>query len=195
MVSKAMFIDGIRTPFQLPHTGYKEMTGSLLLSAAFRRLLSRIKIDKTDIDHVVAGNVFHEPMSPNIAAVSACNAGVHVPAHSISMACISGQAAISKGIDMINSNYADIVMVGGVESLTDLPVRISKNARKILMKARNPELNSKDRIKLLSQLNSRDWLPDVLRVVEFQTKESFVKNGDKIAYQGFQTLYSQYVLF
>ena len=181
MVSKAMFIEGIRTPFQLPHTGYKDMTGASLLSAAFRRLLSHVKIDNTDINHVVAGNVFHELNSPNIAEVSACNAGVHAPAHSISMACISGQAALAKGIDMINSDYADIVLVGGVEYLTDLPVRVSKNARKILIKARNTDLSNKDRMSLLSQLKPKDWLPDVLRVVEFQTNESFVKNGDKIA--------------
>lgn len=96
-VSRAVFIEGYRTPFQLPHTGYRDMTGTGLLSAAIRSLLARVKLDKKDVNHVVVGNVFHEAGTPNIAADAAARSGVVVPAHSLSMACISGQAALAKG--------------------------------------------------------------------------------------------------
>ncbi|XP_063681721.1 trifunctional enzyme subunit beta, mitochondrial-like [Bolinopsis microptera] len=181
MVSKAMFIDGIRTPFQLPHTGYANMTGAALLSAAIRRLLSRVKIDKLEINHMVVGNVFHEIKSPNIGAVSAVASGINVPSHSLSMACISGQAALAKGIEMINSDYAEVVLVGGVEYLSDLPVLVNEKVRKTFIKCKNPDLTRRQKLALLSKIRPRDAAPDFLKVVEFQTKETFVHNGDKIA--------------
>ena len=181
MVSKAVFIDGIRTPFQLPHTGYAHMNGATLLSAAIRRLLSRVKVDKLDINHLVVGNVFHEVKSPNIAAVSALDSGLNVPSHSLSMACISGQAALAKGIEMISSEQAEIVLVGGVEYLSDLPILVNEKVRKTFLKLRTLDMTKKQKLALLSKIRPRDVAPDILKVVEFSTKETFVHNGDKIA--------------
>ena len=181
MVSKAMFIDGIRTPFQLPHTGYSSMNGAALLSAAIRRLLSKVKVDKLDINHMVVGNVIHEVESPNIAAVSAVRSGVIVPSHSLSMACISGQAALAKGVEMIKSDHAEIVLVGGVEYLSDFPILVNEKVRKTILKMRNVEMSRKQKLALISKIRPRDAAPDYLKVVEFQTKETFLHNGDKIA--------------
>lgn len=139
------------------------------------------QIDKNDINHMIVGNVFHEVRSPNIASVSAQQSEVNVPSHSISMACISGQAALAKGIEMINSEFADMVLVGGVEYLSDLPVLVNENVRRTLLKIKNPEMTGKEKLSLLSKIRPRDFTPDFLRVVEFQTGETFVQNGDKMA--------------
>ena len=179
-MARVLLVDGLRTPFQLPCTGYSNLTGADLLANAFRRLLSRLSLDKGDIGHVIAGNVLHEPSSPNVAAVSAARTGIIAPAHSVSMACISGQAALSQGVNMIHTGQAEIVLVGGVEFISDFPIRVSENARKILLKIRNTE-DRMEKVKLASKIRPRDLTPDILRVVEFQTQETFVANGDKMA--------------
>lgn len=71
--------------------------------------------------------------------------------------------------------------MGGVEYLTDLPVLVNEKVRKTLLKVRSAETPGRDKVKYLSKLRLGDVAPDVLRVVEFQTGETFVKNGDKIS--------------
>eukprot|EP00116_Pleurobrachia_bachei_P005172 sb/3465434/ len=156
------------------------MSGSNLLSTAIRKLLSRVQLDKGDINHVIVGNVFHEADSPNMAASACIKAGLTVPCHSISMACISGQAALAKGVEMINNGHSDVVLVGGVEYLSDLPIRVNERMRKTLLKVRRTD-NRREKLALLAKIKPRDLNPDVLKVVEFQTQETFVANGDKIS--------------
>ena len=154
--------------------------GDVLLAAAIRRLLSKVKLDKKDIDFMVAGNVFHETNSPNIAQTASVKAGLSTPSYSISMACISGQAAISKAVAMVEDGTADVVLAGGVEYLTDLPILWNKNVRKALLAASRSH-SRKERTRIYSKLRLDDLKPEILKVVEFRTKETFVFNGDKIS--------------
>ena len=51
------------------------------------------------------------------------------------MACISANQAITSGAEKIMSGQADIVMCGGVETFSDVPIRYSRPIRKRLLAA------------------------------------------------------------
>ena len=64
-----------------------------------------------------------------------------IPAHTVTLACISANQAITSGIGQITSGQSEVVIAGGVETMSDVPIRLSKPMRKLLLtmnKAKTP---------------------------------------------------------
>jgi len=128
-------VDGIRLPFSMASTIYqKEMTVDLQ-RLAIQGLLTKTALDKDCIDYVVCGNVIQEVKTSNIAREAAINCGLphSVGSHTISQACISANAAICSGAEKIMSGHANVVIAGGVESFSDVPIRLSRPLRQALI--------------------------------------------------------------
>jgi acetyl-CoA C-acetyltransferase len=68
------------------------------------------------------GNCF-DPLANNIARIASVNAGlpVEVPGVSVSATCGSGMQAVSSGFWAIQNGEAEIVLAGGVESMSTAP--------------------------------------------------------------------------
>ena len=189
-MSRALFISGVRTPFQLPLTGYSRMTAVELLASAFTSLLNKLPIERSEIHHVTVGTVFQHNKITNIAGEAASSVNISSPAHNITMACISGQAAVGEAVNLIQGGSAELVLVGGVEYLSDIRIQLSKELRKTLLPTlRIPRL-TKERFdsvvnyeftKSLCKTRFKHLKPEYLRVVEFSTQETFLFNGDKIS--------------
>ena len=84
------------------------------------------------------GTVIQEVKTSNIARESALGAGIPttVPAHTVSMACISSNQAITTGMDLIRTGQAKIIVAGGSETMSDIPVRFKKKFRQKVLDAR-----------------------------------------------------------
>ena len=54
---------------------------------------------------------------------------INVPSHTVTQACISANQAITSGAEKILSGQADIILAGGVETFSDVPIRYSKPIR------------------------------------------------------------------
>lgn len=123
-----VLVDGGRIPFTLGGTAYNKYLAVDLQRMALTGLLHKTALDPAIIDYVFCGTVIQEPRTSNIAREAAFAAGIpiHVPSNTVTMACISSNQAITTGAEKIMSGQADIVMTGGVETFSDVPIRFSK---------------------------------------------------------------------
>lgn len=93
----------------------------LLLDAQLRAL-NDAKIDAKQIDALFTGNMCGDSLSGqlHIGAMAAENLNIDKPSIRVENACASGSIALREGLHSIESKQADIVMVSGVEKMTDV---------------------------------------------------------------------------
>jgi len=135
MLKRVVVVDGVRIPFQLSQTMYKKDLAVDLAQMALKGLLVKTALDPALVDHILYGTVIQEPKTSNIAREAAINCGfpVSVPSHTVTMACISSSVAVTDGAEKILSGRADVVVAGGCETFSDLPIRFSKPLRTKLL--------------------------------------------------------------
>lgn len=102
---------------------------------AFTGLATKTGLNKADVDYILAGNVIQEVRTSNIAREAAINAGFpsSIGAHTVAMACISSSAAITTAAEKILSGHASCIIAGGVETFSDVPIRLSRPLRQKLI--------------------------------------------------------------
>ncbi|HEY7471773.1 MAG TPA: thiolase family protein [Gemmatimonadota bacterium] len=122
---RVVVVDGVRTPFAKVETALAGVTATELARVAIRELLERTEIDPAAIDEVIVGNAAPPADAPNIARVAALEAGVPdtVPAFSVQRNCASGFQSISDGYNEIVLGQAEVVVAGGVESMSNVPLQ------------------------------------------------------------------------
>ncbi len=83
----------------------------------------RIGVDLDAVDLIVLGQVYQTPDAVNIARFAALTAGfpVSIPAYTVQMVCCSGMEAIFSGFREIATDAGDVVIAGGVESMSRAP--------------------------------------------------------------------------
>lgn len=98
-------------------------TAPQLGSFAIRGALEQASIDPTDVDAVIMGQVLAAGSGQNAARQAAIGAGVgwDVPAHSVNKVCLSGLTAVIDAARMIRTGDAEVVVAGGMESMTRAP--------------------------------------------------------------------------
>lgn len=178
----AVLVDGIRTPFLKSGTDYNSLMAYDLGRYAIQGLLARNAVNPKMIDRVIMGNVIQEVRTSNIARESALGAGIPdtVPAFTIALACISSNQAIASGVDLIRSGQAKIILAGGTETMSDIPVRFKKKFRQKVLAARKYK-SPLDFLKFLKGLRPSDLLPELPAIAEFSTGETMGKSADRMA--------------
>ena len=128
-----VIVDGARTPFVKSGTDLARVSPVDLGRVAMREAIERAEIDPAWIDEVVVGNIAGPADSANIARVIALNAKVpkHVPAFTVNRNCASGLEAVVEAAYRIRSGDADIVVVGAVESMSQIPLLFRPEAQEI----------------------------------------------------------------
>ena len=120
-----------RTPFGKYRGGISSVRPDDLLSLTFQNLLSKVpNLDPVTIDEVIAGNSNGSGEdNRNVARMSALLAKipVTVPAVSVNRLCGSGAEAIAQAARLINSGEAEVVIAGGVESMSRAPWVLPKS--------------------------------------------------------------------
>jgi len=106
-----------------------------MLRGAVSATIERSGIDGNEIDYAVGGTVIAEVKTSNVMREASLGAGLpqSIPAHTVTMACISSNAAVTTGMGFIASGAGDVVLCGGVETMSDVPIRHSKAMRKHLL--------------------------------------------------------------
>ena len=95
-----MLVDGVRTPFLTSGSDYKDMMPHDLQREAIKGLVKKLDLPVEEVDNVVCGTVIMEVRTSNIAREAALSAGIpeKVPCHTVTLACISSNVAITAGI-------------------------------------------------------------------------------------------------
>jgi acetyl-CoA C-acetyltransferase/acetyl-CoA acyltransferase len=121
---RVVVVDGVRTPFAKVGTALAQVGATELARVAVRELLERTEIDPSSIDEVILGNAAPPADAPNIARVAALESGIpeRVPAFSVARNCASGFQAITDAYNQIVLGQSDIVVAGGVESMSNVPL-------------------------------------------------------------------------
>lgn len=137
-MGRIAIVDGIRTPFCKAGTHFKDLTAYDLGRVVVRELIERTSLDTELIDEVIIGNVAQPPEAANIARVISIRAGVPLkkPAYTVHRNCASGMEAITSAAEKIRSGYCEIVIAGGVESMSNIPFILKKPLTDILLKQR-----------------------------------------------------------
>ena len=125
-----VIVDGIRTPVGNHGGALRSLLAKDLLALVFKSIVERNKLDPATIDEVLAGCIAQTSDSPNIARVAALMAGVpkEVPALTVARNCNSGLDTIVEAWRRIQLDEGHIYLVGGVESMSNIPYLI-KDAR------------------------------------------------------------------
>lgn len=178
----AVLVDGARIPFQRSGTGYQDLMAYDLGRMTIEGLLARSSINAGQLDRVIMGCVIQDINTSNVAREAALGAGVpnSIPAHTVTMACISSNQAATNAIEMIRSGQANIVLAGGVETMSDIPIRLKKDVRQKLLEARKYKKPS-DWLKFFKGLSPSDILPEIPSISEFSTGETMGESCDKMA--------------
>ena len=96
-----------------------------------KNILEESRIDVNTIDQVIVGNVLGAGQGQGIARQVAIKAGVphHVPAWGVNMVCGSGMKCVMLGCTEIATGNADIIISGGVESMSNTPFMLGSALR------------------------------------------------------------------
>ncbi|XP_034951115.1 trifunctional enzyme subunit beta, mitochondrial [Chelonus insularis] len=177
-----VFIDGVRTPFLLSGTNYSKLMAYNLATHALLSLVRKTKIPKEMIDYVIYGSVIQEVKVSNIAREAALAAGYSdkTPAHTVTMACISSNAALTTGMGLIACGAFDTIVAGGVEFMSDIPIRHSRQMRSLMLKASKAKTLPQT-LALLASIRPSFFVPDLPGVAEFSTGEVMGHSGDRLA--------------
>ncbi|MFC1545797.1 thiolase family protein [Pseudomonadota bacterium] len=121
---EVVVVAGIRTPMGKMGGVLEGLSAVELGMHALRELLARSPLTRDEIDSVIIGNVIQPAEATNISRVIALQAGVprRVPAHTVHRNCASGMQAITDAAEKILSGRAEVVVAGGVESMTHAPL-------------------------------------------------------------------------
>lgn len=123
-MARAALIDGIRTPFAKAGSVFKKETVVDLGCVVTKELLARTECDPAGLREVVFGNVSQPADSANVARVIALYSGIpwNVPAFSVHRNCASSIESVVQGARLIWHEGADAVLVGGAESMSNIPL-------------------------------------------------------------------------
>jgi len=148
---------------------------------AIKGLLDRLNLNPKLIDYVVMGNVIQEVKTSNVARESALGAGIPLstPAHTVTMACISANQAIATGIGVILSGNAEMVVCGGTETMSDVPIRWNRKMRKKMLSSRKMK-STFEYFKLLKGITLNDFVPEAPSIAEFSTNEVMGHSSDRL---------------
>lgn len=179
---RVAIVEGCRTPFAKAGTSFKAVSPVELGKVAVRELLGRADLDPSEVDELVYGTVVPPIQAPNVAREVGLAAGLppSVPAYTVSRACASSNQAITSAADAITRGYADIVVAGGVEVLSDVPMLLSRRLRDALMSASKAK-TLPDRLRSLASIRPRDLAPVAPAIAEPSTGESMGESAERMA--------------
>ncbi|MCC5953516.1 MAG: acetyl-CoA C-acetyltransferase [Acidimicrobiia bacterium] len=119
----SVIVAGARTPIGKLSGAFAGFSAAELGGFAIKAALERAGVAPEAVDYVYMGHVIGAGAGQITARQAAANAGIgmDVPATTINKVCLSGLNAIYLADQMIAAGDADIVVAGGMESMTNAP--------------------------------------------------------------------------
>lgn len=151
MKNRIAIIDGLRSPVAKANGKLNNVSADTLGAIITKELILRNGLEYEQFDEVIIGNVAQPANAANIARVMAIRAGFPqtTPAYTVHRNCASGMQSISSAIEKINSDQGDLYLVGGVESMSNIPLLHSDKFRNFMTKLTYAR-NVGDKLHLLS---------------------------------------------
>jgi len=179
---RVAIIAGCRTPFVKSGTVFKDLSAVELAKLATRELLVRTEIAPGDVDQVIFGQVVPSVLAPNVAREVSLlpQFPKTIPAYTLNRACASSSQAIAAAHDQIVLGQAHVVIAGGTESLSDIPILHSRRFSELLVQAGRAR-SLGQRLRTLVQVRPRDLVPVTPAIAEPSTGETMGQSAEKMA--------------
>ncbi|HTK47917.1 MAG TPA: acetyl-CoA C-acyltransferase FadI [Gemmatimonadaceae bacterium] len=179
---RVAIVAGVRTPFARAGTTLKGLSAIELGKHCVAELIQRTELDGKLVEAIVYGTVVPSVLAPNIAREvsllpilpKGCQA------YSVSRACASANQAITDAADQIALGHADVVIAGGAESLSNVPILHSRGMSEALVAASRAK-SVGGRVRALSRVRPRDLVPVTPAIAEPSTGETMGESAEKMA--------------
>jgi acetyl-CoA C-acetyltransferase/acetyl-CoA acyltransferase len=140
---------------------FRTVPAKELARRVVQELLDSTAIPPADVDEIILGNAGTPSDAPNIARVAGLMAGLpeSVPGYTVHRNCASGLEAVIQAADRIASGSADLIVAGGVENMSRIPMQLPAEANNWFARwARAKTLG--DRARAILSIKPRTMLPE-----------------------------------
>jgi acetyl-CoA acyltransferase len=179
---RVAIVAGVRTPFARAGTAFKDMTAIELGKRCVAELIQRTNLDGDLVEAIVYGTVVPSVVAPNIAREISLMPMLPrgCEAYTVGRACASANQAITDAADQIVLGHHDVVIAGGAESLSSVPILHSRTMSEKLVtfsRAKSPA----QQLRVLSSVRPKDFVPITPAIAEPSTGETMGQSADKMA--------------
>jgi acetyl-CoA acyltransferase len=179
---RVAIVAGVRTPFARAGTVFKDMTAIDLGKRCVAELIQRTDLEGSEVEAIVYGTVVPSVVAPNIAREVSLMPMLPrgCEAYTVSRACASANQAITDAADQIVLGHHDVVIAGGAESLSNVPILHSRTMSEKLValsRAKSPA----QQVRILGSFRPRDLVPITPAIAEPSTGETMGQSAEKMA--------------
>lgn len=155
-------VAGLRTPFQKQGTGFRDLTTADLATVVVSELIQRSGVDPRLISLCVYGQVVPTLDWLNIAREVVLRSGLpkEIEAYSVSRACATSIQAMTNAAESMLVGQHEVALVGGADSMSDVPLGLSRPLRDALMKAQKGR-TPMEKLQAFRSLKPRDLVPPI----------------------------------
>jgi acetyl-CoA C-acetyltransferase len=128
-MSGNVIVAGVRTPIGRLLGGLKSMSAAELGGVAIKGALEKAGVSGEQVDYLIMGQVILAGAGQNPARTAGIHAGLplSLPSITINKVCLSGLNAIATADQLIRAGEAEIIVAGGMESMTNAPHLLPKS--------------------------------------------------------------------
>ena len=179
---RVAIVRGVRTPFAKAGTVFKSLSAIDLGKFAVAELLQRAEIDPRTVEALVFGTVVPSVVAPNIAREISLMPMLPkgVEAFTVSRACASANQAITDAADQIALGHYDVVIAGGAESLSNVPILHAPGFAEALVAASKAK-SLPAKVQAFAQIRPKDLVPIAPAIAEPTTGETMGQSAEKMA--------------
>jgi acetyl-CoA acyltransferase len=179
---RVAIVAGVRTPFARAGTVLKNLTAIELGKLCVAELVQRTNLEGRLVEAVVYGTVVPSVIAPNIAREVSLLPMLPkgCEAYTVGRACASANQAITDAADQIALGHHDVVIAGGAESLSNVPILHSRAMSEKLVrfsKAKGPA----QQLRAVGSIRPRDLVPVTPAIAEPSTGETMGQSAEKMA--------------
>src|SRR5580700_11555296 len=179
---RVAIVGGVRIPFARSYSVYATATNQDMLTAAFRGLVERFRLQGERLGDVAAGAVMKHPRDYNLVRECVLSSGLdpHTPGLDVQRACgTSLEAAIDIG-NKIALGQIDAGIAGGTDSVSDAPIVYPRSYQQLLLASARGR-SAWQRLSPWLGLRPRDFKPVLPAVVEPRTGLSMGQSCELMA--------------
>jgi len=122
-MKEVVIVSAVRTPIGGFMGSLSSLSATQLGSIAIKGALDKIKLNASEVQEVIMGNVLQANVGQAPARQAALGAGIsnEVPCTTVNKVCSSGMKAIMMAAQSIKAGDADVIVAGGMESMSNVP--------------------------------------------------------------------------
>ena len=127
-MGRSVIVSAVRTPFGRLGGGLKDYEATQLGSVVIQSVLQRVGLEPDEVEYVIMGQVLQGGAGQAPARQASIGAGlpIEVPSDTINKVCASSIRAVQIADQMIRAGDHDVVVAGGMESMSNAPFALKK---------------------------------------------------------------------